>query len=135
VKPRASRIALIVASVPELTRRTISSDGSSSHSSSAISTSLSVGAPKDSPLQRRLLDRGDHLGMRVPKDQRPPRADVIDVALAIGIDDARTGTGGEKARRTADRTKGPDRRVDATRDVPLRALKKLLIAGTHAFRP
>jgi hypothetical protein len=86
-------------------------------------------------LQRRRADRGDHFGMRVPKNQRPPRANVIDVTLAVYVDDARTGTGGEKARRTANRTKGPDRRVDATRDVPLCALKKLLIAGTHKSRP
>ena len=49
VKPRASRIAVIVASVPELTRRTISSEGSNRHSVSANSTSSSVGAPNDRP--------------------------------------------------------------------------------------
>jgi len=49
VKPRARRIALIVASVPELTRRTMSTEGSSAQISSAISISPSVGAPKDRP--------------------------------------------------------------------------------------
>ena len=47
--PRASRIALIAASVPLLTSRTISSDGSASTSRSASSTSASVGAPNDVP--------------------------------------------------------------------------------------
>jgi hypothetical protein len=49
VKPRASLSAVIVASVPEETSRTISIDGSSRHSVSAISISSSVGAPKDRP--------------------------------------------------------------------------------------
>ena len=39
----------MVASVPELTNRTSSRLGSSCRSSSAISISCSVGAPKDSP--------------------------------------------------------------------------------------
>ena len=49
VNPRASRIALIAASVPEETRRTISTDGTASTISAASSTSPSVGAPKVVP--------------------------------------------------------------------------------------
>ena len=45
VAPRASLIALIAASVPEDTRRTISMDGSAREMISAISTSARVGAP------------------------------------------------------------------------------------------
>jgi hypothetical protein len=45
VQPRASRIAVIVASVPELTRRTWSI-GVRPTSSAASSTSPSVGVPK-----------------------------------------------------------------------------------------
>ena len=47
--PRASRSALIAASVPEDTSRTCSIDGTSLMISSAISTSASVGAPYDRP--------------------------------------------------------------------------------------
>ena len=47
--PRASRIALIVASVPELTRRTCSTGLTRSIISSASSTSPWVGVPNDSP--------------------------------------------------------------------------------------
>ena len=47
--PRASRIALIVASVPELTSRTCSTGSTRAMISSASSISASVGAPKDSP--------------------------------------------------------------------------------------
>ena len=49
VKPRARRIALIVASVPELHIRTDSIDGTMAQMRSAISVSSSVGAPNDSP--------------------------------------------------------------------------------------
>ncbi len=47
---RARRSAVIVASVPELTSRTISTDGTRAVISSAISTSAAVGAPKLVPL-------------------------------------------------------------------------------------
>ena len=49
VKPRASRSAVIVASVPEDTSRTSAMLGSALQSSSASSTSSSVGAPNESP--------------------------------------------------------------------------------------
>ncbi len=49
VAPRASRIALIAASVPELTSRTISTEGRWLAMASASSISRSVGAPKEKP--------------------------------------------------------------------------------------
>ena len=49
VKPRARRIALIVASVPELTKRTSSIEGMSSMTRRASRVSSSVGAPKLKP--------------------------------------------------------------------------------------
>ena len=49
VAPRARRIALIAASVPELTSRTISTDGRCAQMASASSTSRRVGAPKEKP--------------------------------------------------------------------------------------
>jgi hypothetical protein len=49
VNPRASRMALIAASVPEETSRTISTDGTASTISAANSTSASVGAPNVVP--------------------------------------------------------------------------------------
>jgi hypothetical protein len=50
VKPRARRMALIDASVPELTIRTMAIDGTSWVISSASRVSSSVGAPKVAPL-------------------------------------------------------------------------------------
>ena len=49
VKPRASRTALMVASVPELTRRTRCTGATRATISAARSVSPGVGAPKDSP--------------------------------------------------------------------------------------
>ena len=49
VAPRASRIADSVASVPELTMRTISHDGTRRVIVSAIVTSAGQGAPYDRP--------------------------------------------------------------------------------------
>ncbi|GAA2773949.1 hypothetical protein GCM10020219_050130 [Nonomuraea dietziae] len=49
MKPRASRTALIVASVPELTRRTFSTGAILATISSASSTSPGVAVPYDRP--------------------------------------------------------------------------------------
>ena len=51
VKARASRMADMVASVPELTKRTFSTDGNASVTSSARSASVGVEAPKLVPLR------------------------------------------------------------------------------------
>ena len=50
VKPRARRIALIVASVPDDTSRTFSMLGTSSTMRRAMVSSASDGAPNDRPL-------------------------------------------------------------------------------------
>lgn len=47
MKPRARRSALIVASVPDDTSRTCSMEGTKWQRVSAITTSASVGAPKE----------------------------------------------------------------------------------------
>jgi hypothetical protein len=49
VAARASRTALIVASVPEEVMRSMSTDGIRAHTSSASSTSPAVGAPNVVP--------------------------------------------------------------------------------------
>ena len=66
MKPRASRMALMVASVPELTSRTISMEGTASMIASARSISRSVGAPKLVPPASGFFDRGNDLGVAVP---------------------------------------------------------------------
>jgi hypothetical protein len=78
--------------------------------------------------ERRIADRSDDLGMGMTEDQRPPRADIVDVAGTVGVGDACAGAGDEEARRAADRAKRPHRRIDPTRDVLLRTLKQLLVS-------
>ena len=62
----------MVASVPELTKRTSSIEGTSSVTRRASCVSSSVGAPNDRPSRRDALHRGDHLRMRVAEDHRAP---------------------------------------------------------------
>ena len=61
----------------------------------------------------RLLDGGDHLGVRVAEDHRPPRAHEVDVLAAVGVGEVRTGTGHHEPGRTAHGAEGPHRRVHA----------------------
>ena len=84
MKPRASRIADIVASVPDDTSRTWST-GVRATISSASSTSGSAGVPNDVPRRDRALDRVDHLGMGVAEDHRAPGADQVDVLVAVDV--------------------------------------------------
>ena len=67
VAARATRIALIVASVPEFAKRTCSS-WKRRHSSSANSTVSSVGAAKCVPVRAARVDRLDDLRVRVADD-------------------------------------------------------------------
>ena len=78
VKPRASRIALIVASVPELTMRSSSIDGMSADDP-AGELGLDHGRRAErEAVGARLRDGRDHVRMRVAEDHRPPGADVVD---------------------------------------------------------
>ena len=70
---RASRIALIDASVPEEVIRTISADGTRSTTSAASSTSASVGAPKLVPAAAAAVTASHHVRVGVAGDQRAPR--------------------------------------------------------------
>ena len=115
VKPRARRMALIVASVPELTSRTFSIEGTASMINSASSLSASVGAPKLVPRTAASLHRRDHLRMGMPQNHRPPGADVVDVAIAIEIVEIGPCGALEEDRLAADAAKRPGRTVHAAR--------------------
>ena len=84
VAARATRIALIVASVPELAKRTFSSR-KRRHSSSANSTMSSVGAAKCVPVRRRARDRLDDLRVGVPDDHAAEAAVRVDVLVAVDV--------------------------------------------------
>ena len=71
VAPRASRIAVIAASVPELTRRTCSIDGNASTISAASSTSRSVDAPYVMPASAASTTASTVSGSACPKTSGP----------------------------------------------------------------
>ena len=70
--------------------------------------SATVGAPKLVPLPAALSTAADHLGMSMAENQRSPRADVIDVSVAIDIEMRPLRRGERKsARRQPRQTRGP----------------------------
>ena len=67
VYPLAARTALMTASVPEFTMRTISTDGTMLQISLAISTSASVAAPKLKPLRQASITFSSTMGLACPR--------------------------------------------------------------------
>ena len=86
VYARARRMADMVASVPELTKRTFCMCGKAEMTSSARSASAGVDAPKLVPLRAAAI-RASMTGGGVPEDERSPGADVVDILVAIRIPD------------------------------------------------
>jgi hypothetical protein len=76
--------------------------------SSASSISRSVGAPEREALVHGAVHPPPRPPDAVAEDHRPPRADVVDVALALGIEQVRPFGAGDEARRAAD---GAERRT------------------------
>ncbi len=85
------------------------------HSSSAISTSSSVGAPKERPCAAARVTASTTSGCAWPSDERPPRADVVDVARAVGVPHERAFAALEEQRRAADCAESAHRRIHAAR--------------------
>ena len=116
-EPAASRSADIVASVPDDTSRTCST-GVRATISSASSTSGGLGVPNDVPARRGLLHSRHHLGVRVAEQHRAPRADQVDVSLAVGVGEPRALGTHHESRRAADRPERAHRLVDPARVKP-----------------
>ena len=125
VKPRASRTALIVASVPELTRRTCSTGPTRRTISSASSTSPGDRCAEGQSRARRALHRVDHCGVGVPENRRAPRADEIDIGVAVGVVEVRTLAANHEPRRAPDSSERAHRRVDSAGRHRLRAGEQL----------
>ena len=81
--------------------------------SSASSLSASVGAPKLVPRAAAACDGGDDRRMGMPQDQRSPRADVVDVAVAVEVVEIGALAALEKNRLAADAAKRPGRAIHA----------------------
>ncbi len=75
-------------------------------------------------MRGRGLHRGDHVGMCVPQDHRPPRPDQVDVLGAVGVDDVGAVAAGHEPRRAADRAERPHGGVHASRRHRERAVKE-----------
>src|SRR6266850_39392 len=103
VNPRASRIADIVASVPELHMRIFCTDG----------TAERIGNAKAGSMLGRLFDRADNRRMSVAENSRAPGANVIDVLVAIDIINAGAPGAVDEERFTAYPAKCAHRRVHA----------------------
>src|SRR5208283_5881485 len=70
--------------------------------------------------------------MGVPEDCRSPGADVIDVALAVGVPQVRAFAAGEEARRSADRAKRAHRRIHPAGDAALGAREQFFVTAHGA---
>ena len=122
VAPRASRTAVIAASVPDDTSRTFSTDGT------RVGDRPRRARPRARSARRTTCRRGrgalhrlDDRGVGVAEDRRAPRLHVVDVAAAVGVDEVR------RPRRAATKNgspptdvERPHRRVDAAGDARLR---------------
>src|ERR1700693_1633697 len=149
VAARASRTALIVASVPELTNRTISTKGTAAATRSARSPSgpeandpahLEEGQGSGDALRqahlerRRRSERGPppqrsrqrppHERRSVPEEMRTVGLDVGDVGLSVHIAEPRSPPRLDEERLSSDRSEGPHGRRHASRHQFLRALEQ-----------
>ena len=125
VAARASRSAAIVASVPELTSRTISIDGTSRDDRFGhLDFERRRRAERQS--RRELPLDGGHRppDARWPSMHRAPGADVVDELVAVFVPDARALGARDEARRAADGAIGAHRRVDAAGQHLLGALEQ-----------
>src|SRR5438309_5304934 len=80
------------------------------------------GSPKTRSITSRSQDGIQHTRLRVAKNQRPPRSDVIDKLVLVRVPDVRALAPHNKWRIATHRTKRPHRRVHAAGNHALSAL-------------
>ena len=85
------------------------------------------GRAKGQTIDHGFLYRFDHFRVRMTKNHRPPRADVIGIPPAVGILYLATDALLEKQRRATDRPKGAHRRIDAAGNMFLGTGKKNVV--------
>ena len=113
VNARARRIALIAASVPELTNLTRSIDGTSDLTASPSSCSSATWRAEARALLRCRGNRLDQRARGVAVNERPPRHHVVDEAIAVDVFDDRARPTADEERRSADGLKRANRTVNA----------------------
>ena len=84
-------------------------------------------------VRRRFPDGVDDRRMRVAEDRRPPRSDIVEIALAVGVPQVRAVAARDEAWRAADGTIRAHRRIDACGDRALRAREELFVAIHDGF--
>ena len=101
--------------------------------SAASSTSSAVGAPKLVP-RAAALDRRHHVRVGVAEDQRPPGADVVDVAVAVDVVEIGALAALDEQRLPAHRAEGAHGRIDAAREQVQRLREESLGARPDGAR-
>ena len=72
-----------------------------------------AGRAEARPLAQRLLERTDDSRMRMAENERPPGEDVVEVAVAVDVDEVRAFAALDEERRAAHGSKRADGRADA----------------------
>ena len=121
-----------MASVPELTKRSLL-DGRIAGDDALGQVGLGCGGSAEAGrVARGPLDGLDRRRKRVAQDHRAPGAEVVDVAIAVGVDEVGALGALDKRRRAAHRFEGAHRRVDAAGKEALGALLEGLGPGADA---
>ena len=126
MKPRARRIALIAASVPLETSRTISTDGIAARDPFGELDLELGGRAERGPARRSLPGRLHDLAPRVTEEQRAPRLHEVDIPVAVGVDHVGALAPNREPRGPTHGSERPNRRVHAAWDRPPRAIEELL---------
>ena len=135
VTPRATRTADIAASVPDETNRTFSIDGTAATTALGdLDLAHRRCAEARSQLQR-LDDRRVDPGMGMAQDHRAPRADVVDVLVAVDVVEVGAWRPGHERRLAADGTERPRRAVHAPGDHAIGPDEGLVAAGKSEIGP
>ena len=125
VNPRASRMADMQASVPELVIRTFFTLGTSEQMSFAIVTSRRIRNAEAGAVVGGFLHGGNDARMSVAKNGRPPSQHVINVFIAVHVPNAGAPGSIDKERLAADGAKCANRRIHAARNIIQRLGEKL----------
>ena len=89
------------------------------------------GRAKREAVERGFLHGFEHHGIAVTQNHRTPRADVVDVALAVGIPKISALGALHKTRRATDGAKSAHGRVHAARNHSAGAFKEVNVAVGH----
>ena len=120
-----------MASVPELTKRIFSMAGKQATMRSARSASAGRRGAETGRVARGALNGFDHRRKGVAQDHRPPGAEIVDIAVAVGVGEPGALSAFDKRRRAAHRAEGPHGRVDAAGEEALGALLEGLGTGVR----